>query len=179
MKIAISASGDRLDSLVDPRFGRSPYHIIVDTDTMNYEAISNRGINAPSGAGISAAQSIISKGVKAVVTGSFGPNATMVLSQADIKMMTGATGTIREAVESYRKNTLREVHPTPGLAYGRGVGRGMGNRSGRGMGRGGGYGSNTLNNTLQTNQFKEENLKDRIEQLEKQLNELKKRLGDK
>ena len=183
MKIAISASGDKLDAPIDPRFGRSPYHVIVDTDTMSYEAVANTGMNASSGAGIGAAQSVASKGVQAVVTGSFGPNATMVLSQAGIKMMTGATGTVREAVEAYRNSSLTEVNPTPGTAYGRGMGRGMGNRSGRGMGRGGGYQRDSPLSPPETLPQKERPdeeryLKERIDQLEKQMNDLKKKLSD-
>ncbi len=38
MKIAITARGIRLDSEVDPRFGRAPYILIVDTETLALEA---------------------------------------------------------------------------------------------------------------------------------------------
>ena len=181
MKIAVSASEAKLDATVDPRFGRSPYHVIVDTNTMNYEAIANAGMNASSGAGIGAAQSVASKGVQAVITGSLGPNATMVLSQAGIKMMTGATGTVREAVEAYRKGSLIEANPTPGTAYGRGIGRGMGNRSGRGMGRAGGYNRPITPPQAppQTSHPDEERyLKERIDQLENQMKELKRKLSE-
>ena len=30
MKVAVSSSGRDLESQVDPRFGRSPYYIIID-----------------------------------------------------------------------------------------------------------------------------------------------------
>jgi len=41
MKIAVSASSPELDSSVDPRFGRCPYFLIVDPETMEFEAVEN------------------------------------------------------------------------------------------------------------------------------------------
>jgi len=41
MKIAISATGPTLEDEVDPRFGRCPYFIIIDPDTMEFEALDN------------------------------------------------------------------------------------------------------------------------------------------
>ena len=43
MKIAISATGTTLDAEVDPRFGRCQYFIIVDPETMQFEALENSG----------------------------------------------------------------------------------------------------------------------------------------
>ncbi|NHW44216.1 MAG: dinitrogenase iron-molybdenum cofactor biosynthesis protein, partial [Candidatus Verstraetearchaeota archaeon] len=75
MKICVSATSNSLDSLVDPRFGRCPYFIIVDSETMQYEAIPNPAVYAASGAGVQAVQLIVSKGVEVVITGNVGPNA--------------------------------------------------------------------------------------------------------
>lgn len=41
MKIAVSASEPDLNGSVDPRFGRSPYFLLIETDTMEFEAIQN------------------------------------------------------------------------------------------------------------------------------------------
>ncbi|NHV96508.1 MAG: hypothetical protein HA494_01770 [Thaumarchaeota archaeon] len=46
MKVAVSAAGGSLDAQVDPRFGRCPYFVIVDTDTMAFEAIPNTSADA-------------------------------------------------------------------------------------------------------------------------------------
>jgi len=51
MKIGITAKGDNLDSEVDPRFGRCKYFIIVDPDTLEFEAIENFSIEASGGLG--------------------------------------------------------------------------------------------------------------------------------
>ncbi|MGB9727992.1 MAG: NifB/NifX family molybdenum-iron cluster-binding protein [Nitrososphaeria archaeon] len=132
MKVAVSATGGSLDSQVDPRFGRCAYFIVVDTDTMNFEAIKNTGAFEASGAGIQAAQTIVSKGVKAVVTGNVGPNAYQVLSSAGVRIFTGAYGTVKEAVERLLRGELSESSsprfggPGMGRGYGIGFGRGRG-----------------------------------------------------
>jgi predicted Fe-Mo cluster-binding NifX family protein len=125
--VAVSAAGADLDAVVDPRFGRCPYFVIVDTDTMQFEAVPNTSQNAASGAGIQAAQIIVSKGARAVLTGNIGPNAYQALSAAGIHTITGATGTIKEAVTKYKNGELKETDsPTVGGHFGMGKGRGMG-----------------------------------------------------
>ena len=125
--VAVSAAGTGLDAVVDPRFGRCPYFVIVDTETLQYEAVPNTSQNAPSGAGIQAAQTIVSKGVKVVLTGNVGPNAYQALSAAGIQTITGATGTIKEAVTKYKNGELKETDShTVGGHFGMGKGRGMG-----------------------------------------------------
>jgi predicted Fe-Mo cluster-binding NifX family protein len=41
MKIAVTSQGENLTSLIDPRFGRAAYIIIVDTATMRFESNNN------------------------------------------------------------------------------------------------------------------------------------------
>ena len=41
MKIAISSTGQDLTSQIDPRFGRSPYFIFIDPETMQFDRIPN------------------------------------------------------------------------------------------------------------------------------------------
>jgi predicted Fe-Mo cluster-binding NifX family protein len=122
--------------MVDPRFGRCNIFIIVDTETMQVTVMPNSSIVAAHGAGIGASQAVAGTGVKAVLTGQVGPNAHMALSQAGVKVYTGAHGTVRQAVEAFKRGELREVSsPTVGGHYGQG-GRGMGGGMGGGMGQG-------------------------------------------
>lgn len=132
MKVAVSSTGNGLDSPVDPRFGRCSVFIIVDTETMHAEAVPNGSDGAAHGAGIGAAQAVAAAGVKAVFTGQVGPNAHTALSKAGVKVYSGASGTVRQAVEAYKRGELKEVSsPTVGGHFGQG-GRGMG---GGGQGR--------------------------------------------
>jgi len=127
MRICVSASANSLDASVDPRFGRCPYFIIVDSETMQFEVVPNPALGAIGGAGIQAAQIIASKGAKVVITGNVGPNAFQALSAAGIKIITGAYGTVREVVEKYRRGELKETNsPTVGGHFGMGMGGGRG-----------------------------------------------------
>jgi predicted Fe-Mo cluster-binding NifX family protein len=127
MRICVSASANSLDASVDPRFGRCPYFIIVDSETMQFEVVPNPALGAIGGAGIQAAQIIASKGAKVVITGNVGPNAFQALSAAGIKIITGAYGTVREVVEKYGRGELKETNsPTVGGHFGMGMGGGRG-----------------------------------------------------
>ena len=131
MRIAISAVEASLDAEVDTRFGRCRFFIIVEPDTMQFESVSNSSAMTSGGAGISAAQMIIGKGVEAVLTGNCGPNTCQVLSSDGLMVVTGVSGKVRDAVQSYKSGNL-EDSPRPNVPghFGMGMGRG------RGMSRG-------------------------------------------
>ncbi|MGB9629317.1 MAG: NifB/NifX family molybdenum-iron cluster-binding protein [Thermodesulfobacteriota bacterium] len=109
MKIAVSSAGKNLDSQIDQRFGRCQYFIFVDPETMEFEAFENEGLTASGGAGVQAAQFIVQKGAKALVTGNLGPNAASALSASGIKVHLVSGGTIREVIEAFRLGKLQEA----------------------------------------------------------------------
>lgn len=108
MKIAITSRGKDIDSEVDQRFGRCMYFIIVDPETLDFKVIENTGKGGGGGVGIASAQKIVNEGVEAVLTGNCGPNAFQVLSEAGIKVVTGVSGTVRDAVEMYKSKQFKE-----------------------------------------------------------------------
>lgn len=107
MKICITAQGDTLESDIDPRFGRCRYFIFVDPDTLEFEAVENSNIEAMGGAGVQSGQLVASKQVKAVLTGNVGPNAFETLQAAGIDVITGVSGSVKEAIEKYKKGGLK------------------------------------------------------------------------
>ncbi len=113
MKICISGSGGTLDDPVDPRFGRCQYFVFVDTATMQFESVSNPNAMAGHGAGIQSAQFVINKGAKTVITGQIGPKAQDVFVAAGIEVITGISGTVRQAIESFKKGGLTEGGAAP------------------------------------------------------------------
>jgi len=129
MKICVTSTANNLDAQIDPRFGRCSYLVIVDSETMQFEAVPNMAAGATGGAGIQAAQTIASKGVKLLITGNVGPNAFQALSAAGIEIVTGAFGTVRDAVEKFKRGELSKTGaPTVGGHFGmggRGGGRGV------------------------------------------------------
>lgn len=102
MKVAVTSKGVELDSEVDPRFGRAPYIMVVDVDTMAFEAVDNSSnVNAFKGAGIQAATMVCEKGAEVLMTGYCGPKAFATLEAGGVKVVSDMTGTIRDAVATF------------------------------------------------------------------------------
>lgn len=108
MKLALTTSGVALDAPLDPRFGRAPRFIIYDLDAESFETLDNaQNLNAPQGAGIQAAQTIVQSGVEALITGNCGPKAFSVLQAAGVRVYTTDATTVAEALDSYRAGRLQ------------------------------------------------------------------------
>lgn len=107
MKIAVTSKGILLDSEVDPRFGRAPYIVIVDVDTMEFEAVDNSAnVNAFKGAGIQAATMVCDKGAEVLMTGYCGPKAFATLEAGGVKVVDDVTGTVRDAVALFKAGNV-------------------------------------------------------------------------
>ena len=125
MKACLTATANSLDAQIDPRFGRCSYLVIIDSETMQFEAIANVAAGAAGGAGIQAAQTIASKGVQLLITGNVGPKAFQALSAAGIEVVTGVLGTVRDAVGKFKRGEFRKTGaPTVGGHFGMGGRRG-------------------------------------------------------
>ena len=105
MKIAVSATGGSMNAQVSEQFGRCAYFLLVDSETMRFEPISNPGIGMMGGAGPESAMEIAAHGAKVILTGEVGPNAKVALDSAGITIVSGVSGakTVKEAVEEYLK----------------------------------------------------------------------------
>lgn len=142
MKIAISATGPHLHSPIDPRFGRAPWLLVVDSETgAVINSIDNSAAGSVAhGAGIEAAGRLANEGVEVILTGRMGPKAAAVCARAGIWIREAVNGTVREALDSFAREDGRQTaaQPAPAMAVsGRAPGQGAGCRSaGRGQGRG-------------------------------------------
>jgi len=137
MRIAISATGPILDANIDPRFGRCQYFIIIDPETLEFEALENSGAMTGGGAGIATAQVIAGSGVEVVLTGYCGPNAYQVLEAAGIKVVNGVSGKVHEAIQNYKSGKFKaSSQPNVPEYFGRGGGMGRGTGMGRGRSMG-------------------------------------------
>lgn len=109
MQIAVSSTGNGLDSEVDQRFGRCGQFLLVNPESSSFTVLVNPGAVKHGGAGIETARTLIKYGVKAVITGFVGPNAMKVLDAGKIKVYQDAGGTVREMVDRYRQGQLEPV----------------------------------------------------------------------
>ncbi|MHB1417216.1 MAG: NifB/NifX family molybdenum-iron cluster-binding protein [Chloroflexota bacterium] len=109
MKIIASAEGPDLDSPLGANFARCRYYIVVDLDTMAYEAMANPWANARGGAGYQAAQMAAGQKAQAVLTGMIGPNAFVALEDCGIAVFSAPTGSVRSAVQAFRAAHLQPL----------------------------------------------------------------------
>ena len=110
MKVVITAQKDDVDGPVDPRFGRARWFIVYDTETGESAVHDNeQNLNAAQGAGVQAAQNVARLGVGGIITGHVGPRAFATLKAAGIKVYTGASGTVKEAVTMLKAEELQAV----------------------------------------------------------------------
>jgi predicted Fe-Mo cluster-binding NifX family protein len=185
MKIALTSMGPALDDEIDARFGRCQYFLIVDPNSLEFEAVKNPNTALGGGAGIQSAQLMGDRNVSVVLTGNCGPNAFQTFGAAGIKVITGVGGQVRQAVEGFKSGTLKSTSsPNVESHYGMGMGGGPG--TGRGMGRGMGGGMNqrqaggqprkntsprpSPNSTNKDEELK--SMKDQAESLEKQMEQI-------
>jgi len=107
LKIAVSSEDLNLEAQVAQRFGISPYLIIVDPETMEFEAVPNPGAAGQRAASMQTVVLAISKEVDAVLTGYLSPTAMKYLTNSGIEVITGVKDTVSEAVAQYRN----QIHP--------------------------------------------------------------------
>ncbi|MBN1859806.1 NifB/NifX family molybdenum-iron cluster-binding protein [Candidatus Bipolaricaulota bacterium] len=119
MIICISATGETLDALVDPAFGRATHFLFVDSETNQVTPVTN----APGahGAGVQSAQLVIDHEASVVITGRIGPNAFSVLSAAGIKVHVDASGTVRDSLAAFEAGTMEQTDAPTGRQHQGGI----------------------------------------------------------
>ena len=111
MKIAISSTGNNLESEVDARFGRCSYFLIVEIENneiKDFKAIENTAKAQMGGAGITAGEIVAKQKVDAIITVNLGPRAFSVFEQFKIKTYQGE-GKIKEVVQDFLDGNLKEL----------------------------------------------------------------------
>ncbi len=140
MKYLVSAEAPDLDAKVHKRFGGATYHLVIDSETMEYIVLTGKAEDEQSH-GISRFANL---GVEYVLTGNVGPHAFEDFTSAGISVFPCRAMTVREAVEKVKSGSIPKLDsPTmkvsvhdarkgrTGLGRGRGGGRHNGGRGGR------------------------------------------------
>lgn len=113
MRIAVTATGTKLDSEVDPRFARACYILIFDSEGMLVEAVDNRRnvatVHSPSAY---VCKLLVEKKVDLLLTGTCGTAALKSLSTAGIRVAFETWGTtVRGALEQLRVDAKPSESP--------------------------------------------------------------------
>lgn len=109
MKIAVATNAGGLEDSVSSVFGRCQSYTIIEADNgeiTDVTVIPNQFASAVHGAGIQAGQFVAGRGVKAVISGNFGPNVAAIFQQSGIETVV-AQGTVKDVVERYLKGELQ------------------------------------------------------------------------
>ncbi|MGD8386065.1 MAG: NifB/NifX family molybdenum-iron cluster-binding protein [Desulfobacteraceae bacterium] len=119
MKVALTSKGKTWNAGVEKRFSRSPFFVIVDTQTEELNAFKNPGASAQDAACMDAIKFLVDRGVRAVVTGDVGYNAFVVIRDTPIQVYLGARGSVREAYEKFNRGKLKPAEePSVGFQEG-------------------------------------------------------------
>ena len=107
MKLAFPSDGKNIDSSIDLRFGRCPYFVIYDTETKTSDFIENtQHYQAVQGAGIQSATHIVNKKADVCITAHCGPKAFRVFNTAGIRVVTGAKGSVKDAIADFEQGKM-------------------------------------------------------------------------
>jgi len=113
MRVAISADNNNgLDSVVSPHFGRCPYYVLVDLDGQEVQqvgAVENPYYSQHVPGAVP--DFIRSQGAHAMLTGGMGGRAIGFFQEYGIEAATGASGTVRYALEEYLGGRLQGAAP--------------------------------------------------------------------
>jgi predicted Fe-Mo cluster-binding NifX family protein len=104
MKIAITSTGESMDSKIDPRFGRCAFFAIHDTEKNVTEFFVNPAKDSLEGAGPAAVQFVAGYKVEKIVSGEFGMKIKPIVESLHIEMVTNMdeTSKIADIISLYR-----------------------------------------------------------------------------
>jgi predicted Fe-Mo cluster-binding NifX family protein len=117
MKIAISSTGADLDDLVDPRFSKCRYYIFVDTDTRQTKVVENPTAFVCVFRDTTTGNLVAGEKTDVVLTGHIGSKSAKILLAAGVRIYTGVSGKISDALEAFQSGRLEELMvPPPGAS---------------------------------------------------------------
>jgi len=112
MKIAFTSSGKDLQSVIDPRFGRTAYIVLYSTDSESIEVFDNGSIqNEAHGAGTATAQQLFIMKPDVLITGNGpGETAAKVLKNSSVRIFVDAHElSLEQAYEQFQQGKLKEI----------------------------------------------------------------------
>ncbi|BAX81460.1 NifB/NifX family molybdenum-iron cluster-binding protein [Labilibaculum antarcticum] len=87
MKVAITSTGNTLESTIDQRFGRCAYFVIYDNESKAMEFIPNPNKESEEDAGTSSVRLVASRNVNKIISCDFGMKIKSLLDSLKIQMI--------------------------------------------------------------------------------------------
>ncbi len=87
MRVAITSTGNSMESPIDQRFGRCAYFVIFDTESQSTEFIPNPNKDMDEDAGLASVKLVASKNVSKIISGEFGIKIKPQLDSLKIQMI--------------------------------------------------------------------------------------------
>ncbi len=116
MKVLVTTTAPGLDAEIEPHFWHAAYLTIVDTATLEWEALPTPAMPNVHSAGTRLSLMATHQHVGAAISNDYGPNCYIVLEAAGVPMyLSGTCKTVREAVEQFKAGKLVTINaPTSG-----------------------------------------------------------------
>jgi predicted Fe-Mo cluster-binding NifX family protein len=111
MRIAVASNSDDIDTARVTRLGTCTHLLIVDSESMEYEAISALPASAGRGAGIRIIALAAGHGAEAIITSGVARRVEEALAGSGIDLVTEVDGTIREAIEGFAVRRPADTRP--------------------------------------------------------------------
>jgi predicted Fe-Mo cluster-binding NifX family protein len=106
MRICVAAEGPDLESDIGADIGHSPYLLVVDPETMEFEAFENEAMDPEVGADMKTAELIIQLGVDAIITADIGSREYERFTEAGMRVITQEQGPVMDAIMTFRHGRL-------------------------------------------------------------------------
>ncbi len=108
MKILVPSSGEDITNKIDEHFSKAKHFIFMDVEKDVWEVLENEYLRDKH-PGDKIATKAIDLKVQAMIVASIGPHAFDILSKANIKVFFFEKGTIKEAIDKFKRGELAQM----------------------------------------------------------------------
>jgi len=106
MKIAMPVDAPNPDGRIENRLGTAPYLLVVDTETLRFEAVEGPPRSSGPGAGIQIVALAVGMGAEVLLTGYVAPYIAQTLQKSGIRVITSVSGRAGKAVEDFQRGAF-------------------------------------------------------------------------
>lgn len=108
MKVCIPTNSEKgLDDIVGEHFGRVPTYTIVDLEKNDVKVIPNTSNHM--GGAKNPPEILVEHGVNVMICQGLGRRAIAMFCDFGIDVYIGASGTVKDAIEAYKKGVLQKA----------------------------------------------------------------------